>query len=78
MATVREQRKQSTKRRFKTGQFVEFDGLYSDDWGGDLVLVQGDLFPVHPQMGHTNWTYTSQSAIHLTKSPKINGHYIGY
>jgi len=78
MSTMKEQRLQKTKRRFKTGQWVEFDGLYSDDWGGDLVLVQGDLFPMHPQMGETHWTYAGQAALHFMSSPKINGHHIGY
>ncbi|OBZ13488.1 MULTISPECIES: hypothetical protein [Bacillales] len=74
---MKEQRQQK-KRRFKTGQWVEYDGLYSDDWGGDLMLIQGDLFPAHPQMGETHWTYAGQAALHFMKSPKINGHHIGY
>ncbi|MCF2937737.1 hypothetical protein L1N85_04715 [Paenibacillus alkaliterrae] len=71
-------RQQKARRRFKTGQWVEYDGLYSDDWGGDLMLMQGDLFPVHPLMGVTNWTYAGQTSIHYSKSPKMNGHHIGY
>ncbi|RCW47469.1 hypothetical protein DFP97_10884 [Paenibacillus prosopidis] len=78
MAAVNEQRQQKAKRRFKTGQWVQYDGLYSDDWGGDLMLVQGDLFPAHPQMGDTHWTYAGQSALHFTKPPKRKGNYIDY
>lgn len=78
MSTLDELRRQKNKRRFKTGQWVEFDGLYADDWGGDLVLVQGDLFPIHPQMGETHWTYAGQAGLDFMKSPKINGHHIGY
>lgn len=78
MAAVNEQRQQKSKRRFKTGQWVQFDGLYSDDWGGDLMLVQGDLFPAHPQMGDTYWTYAGHSALHFTKSPKRKGNYIDF
>lgn len=78
MAAVNEQRQQKAKRRFKTGQWVQYDGLYSDDWGGDLMLVQGDLFPAHPQMGDTHWTYAGQSAIHFAKFPKKNGNYLDY
>lgn len=75
---MNEQRQQRAKRRFKTGQWVQYDGLYSDDWGGDLMLVQGDLFPAHPQMGDTHWTYAGQSVLHFTKSPKKNGNYFDY
>ncbi|MGM0883373.1 MAG: hypothetical protein ACQEXQ_20340 [Bacillota bacterium] len=75
---MNEQRQQKAKRRFKTGQWVQYDGLYSDDWGGDLMLVQGDLFPAHPQMGDTHWTYAGQSALHFTKFPKRKGNYIDY
>ncbi|MGO4537436.1 hypothetical protein [Paenibacillus sp. 2TAB19] len=76
---MREDRQQKTKRRFKTGQWVQYDGLYSDDWGGDLVLMQGELFPSHPQMGDTSWTYTGPSVLDYGgKSPKLNGHHIGY
>ncbi|MBH5319103.1 hypothetical protein I6N90_14950 [Paenibacillus sp. GSMTC-2017] len=71
-------KQQGVKRRFKTGHMVQHEGLYSNDWGDDLLLIQGDLFPTHPQMGETNWTYAGPSIMHLSKSPKINGHYIGY
>lgn len=71
-------RRQSSGRRFKTGQWVEYDGLYSDDWGGDLHLIQGDLFPAHPEMGNTHWTYAGPAIAYDYKLPKMNGHYIGY
>lgn len=48
---MRELREQRVKRRFKTGHMVQYDGLYCDDWGDDLLLIRGDLFPTHPQMG---------------------------
>ena len=70
--------REGVKRRFKTGQWVQFEGLYSNDWGDDLLLVQGDLFPSHPQMGETSWTYAGPAVEHKGKSPKWNGHYIGY
>ncbi|WP_138755271.1 hypothetical protein [Paenibacillus sinopodophylli] len=78
MMEHRQQKNQKTKRRYKTGQWVEYEGLYTDDWGGDLVLVQGDLFPAHPQMGDTHWTYAGQSALYFIQSSKINGHHMGY
>ncbi|MFF2885389.1 hypothetical protein [Paenibacillus sp. NPDC057967] len=71
-------RQQSAKRRFKTGQWVQYEGMYSNDWGDDLLLVQGDLFPTHPQMGETHWFYAGPAVHYDHKSPKSNGHYIGY
>ncbi|MDQ6421181.1 hypothetical protein RB620_17290 [Paenibacillus sp. LHD-117] len=75
---VRNHGKHGAKRRFKSGQWVQFEGLYMDDWGGDLLLLQGDLFPAHPQMGDTAWTYMGPSAILQPKSPKLNGHFVGF
>lgn len=54
---MRELNRNGGKRRFKTGQQVVCDGLYSDDWGDNLLLLQGDRFPSNPQMGHTHWTF---------------------
>jgi len=71
-------RQDGVRRRFKAGQWVEFDGVYSNDWGDDLLLMQGDLFPPHPQMGDTNWTYTGPAIDDWLTSPKLNGHFIGY
>ncbi|MEK3882824.1 hypothetical protein [Paenibacillus sp. PL2-23] len=71
-------RQEGSKRRFRTGQWVQQEGLYSNDWGDDLLLVQGDLFPSHPQMGETSWTYAGPAVEHLWKPTKSNGHDIGY
>lgn len=71
-------RQEGSKRRFKTGQWVEYDGVYLSEWGDDLLLVQGDLFPSHPQMGETSWTYTGPAVDDGLSSPKCNGHFIGY
>ncbi|GKU80426.1 hypothetical protein [Paenibacillus sp. L3-i20] len=75
---MRELREQRVKRRFKTGHMVQYDGLYCDDWGDDLLLIRGDLFPTHPQMGETNWTYAGPAVLHVARSPKLNGQFIGY
>ncbi|BBH21890.1 hypothetical protein Back11_32350 [Paenibacillus baekrokdamisoli] len=45
------------RRRFLSGQFVPFDGMFKDIWGGCLPLLQGEFFPVHPDMGQSRWTY---------------------
>ncbi|MBD2867922.1 hypothetical protein [Paenibacillus arenilitoris] len=73
---MKERGRQTGKRRFRSGQWVEFDGLYSDDWGGDLMLLQGESFPVHPVMGDTRWTYAGQPVHRFAKPPKLNGHHI--
>lgn len=45
------------KRYYKSGEFVPFDGMYGDVWGGWLPLIQGDRFPAHPDMGVSKWLY---------------------
>ena len=45
------------RRRFASGQFVPFDGMFTDIWGGGLPLLQGELFPLHTDMGESKWTY---------------------
>ncbi|MFD1956435.1 hypothetical protein ACFSL6_20185 [Paenibacillus thailandensis] len=47
----------SGKRKYRLGEDVPQDGLYSDDWGSELVLISGERFPAHPYMGDTRWTY---------------------
>lgn len=44
-------------RRYKQGRLVPQDGLYSDGWGGELILIRGEQFPIHPYMGDTYWTF---------------------
>ena len=45
--------------RYRTGACVKYDGLYIDGWGGELLLLSGDRFPSHPEMGPTTWTVAS-------------------
>ncbi|MFC5651892.1 hypothetical protein ACFPYJ_22770 [Paenibacillus solisilvae] len=45
------------RRRFASGQFVPFDGIFNDIWGGGLPLLKGELFPLNPDMGESRWTY---------------------
>ncbi|MFC4776183.1 hypothetical protein ACFO9Q_05305 [Paenibacillus sp. GCM10023252] len=71
-------RRRETTRRYKTGQWVPYDGLFSDGWGGDLILMEGEIFPAHPQAGATNWTYEGPVAtIHL-KPSKQDYYHMGY
>ncbi|GMK42673.1 hypothetical protein PCCS19_57330 [Paenibacillus sp. CCS19] len=51
------QRWTTSSGRFKTGASVLYDGLYTDSWGGQLVLFRGDRFPCHPEAGPTTWTH---------------------
>ncbi|PWV97299.1 hypothetical protein DFQ01_12230 [Paenibacillus cellulosilyticus] len=51
------QRWAASNRRFKTGASVLYDGLYTDSWGGRLLLFRGDRFPSHPEAGPTTWTF---------------------
>jgi hypothetical protein len=57
------ERRQKAMRRYRSGQRVEQGGLYVNDWGGELVLLPGDMFPNHPQMGWTGWIYAGNSAL---------------
>ena len=41
-----------------TGEKVEVDGVYENEWGGEAHLNRGDLFPSDPMLGHTEWTLT--------------------
>lgn len=41
-----------------TGEKVEVDGVYENEWGGEEHLNRGDLFPSDPMLGHTEWKLT--------------------
>ncbi|SDX89963.1 hypothetical protein [Paenibacillus sp. CF384] len=47
------------KRYYKSGELVPADGVYGDAWGSLLPLLAGDLFPTHPKMGASKWSYAS-------------------
>lgn len=63
-----------TRRRYKSGSSVQLEGVYADEWGGVLLLLQGDVFPTHPQMGATSWTYKGSYAEPKGGSIRPNGH----
>ena len=38
-----------------SGESVETDGIYRNEWGGETPLKRGDVFPADPQLGTTTW-----------------------
>nr|WP_219839155.1 transposase [Paenibacillus sp. R14(2021)] len=38
-----------------SGEQVEVDGTYKNDWGREEKLNRGDVFPADPQLGTTEW-----------------------
>jgi hypothetical protein len=65
---------QGKRRRGKSGQRVQLEGMYADEWGGVLHLLQGDVFPEHPHMGATAWTYKGSIVESKRGTPGRNGH----
>jgi hypothetical protein len=44
-----------------TGQKVEVDGVYENEFGQELELKRGDTFPADLILGNTEWTLTEFS-----------------
>ncbi|WP_281890288.1 hypothetical protein [Paenibacillus sp. YYML68] len=42
-----------------TGEEVETDGIYANEWGREETLKRGDEFPSDPVLGHTEWKLKS-------------------
>ncbi|SDD78515.1 hypothetical protein SAMN02799630_04035 [Paenibacillus sp. UNCCL117] len=42
-----------------SGEEVETDGIYENEWGREETLKRGDEFPFDPVMGQTEWELTS-------------------
>lgn len=38
-----------------SGEPVEVDGVYKNEWGREEQLNRGDVFPADPQLGTTEW-----------------------
>ncbi|MNI92500.1 hypothetical protein D3C73_1503070 [compost metagenome] len=38
-----------------SGEPVETDGIYENEWGRETQLNRGELFPADPQLGTTTW-----------------------
>ncbi|WP_308637743.1 transposase [Paenibacillus silvisoli] len=41
-----------------SGEPVEVEGVYTNEWGREEKLKRGDVFPADPQMGSTEWELT--------------------
>lgn len=39
-----------------SGEPVETDGVYKNEWGREMYLNRGELFPADPQLGTSEWT----------------------
>ncbi|MGG2198017.1 MULTISPECIES: hypothetical protein [Paenibacillus] len=42
-----------------SGEEVETDGIYENEWGREETLKRGDEFPYDPVNGQTEWKLTS-------------------
>ncbi|MCZ8514084.1 hypothetical protein O9H85_16960 [Paenibacillus filicis] len=42
-----------------SGEEVETDGIYENEWGREETLKRGDEFPFDPMMGQTEWDLVS-------------------
>ncbi|CAI6068553.1 transposase [Cohnella sp. JJ-181] len=40
-----------------SGEKVESDGVYRDEWGRELQLSIGDTYPSDPVLGSTEWEW---------------------
>lgn len=44
-----------------SGEKVEVDGIYEDEWGYEKELKRGDKFPADVMLGGTEWLLTEMS-----------------
>ncbi|GIO13056.1 hypothetical protein J19TS2_26110 [Cohnella xylanilytica] len=44
-----------------SGEHVEADGVYKNEWGRELELQRGDVFPPDPQLGTTEWEWAEMT-----------------
>lgn len=45
-----------------SGEPVELDGIYENEWGREIRLNRGDTFPADPQLGTTTWKLVGLSS----------------
>jgi hypothetical protein len=38
-----------------SGEHVEIDGVYKNEWGREEEMARGDVFPADPILGDTEW-----------------------
>lgn len=58
-----------------SGEPVEVEGVYSNEWGREQLLRKGDVFPADPQLGTTAWElvrYTVDSITGETEHEHLN------
>ncbi|MBB6674478.1 transposase [Cohnella nanjingensis] len=44
-----------------SGEPVEVDGVYKNEWGREEELKRGDLFPADVMLGNTEWEWVEMS-----------------
>ncbi|RKP50109.1 transposase [Cohnella endophytica] len=44
-----------------SGEKVEVDGVYTNEWGREEELNRGETFPADPMLGETEWTLSEFS-----------------
>ena len=49
-----------------SGEPVEVEGVYSNEWGREEYMRKGDVFPADPQLGTTAWELVRFSADSIT------------
>lgn len=42
-----------------SGEQIDVDGVYANEWGREEMLKMGDTFPADPQLGSTAWELVS-------------------
>jgi len=62
--------------RYKTGSWVPLDGVYSNEWGAEMVLMAGELFPADIEMGATRWSYVKLPSANEQIRPKQDQYFI--
>jgi hypothetical protein len=58
-----------------SGEEVEVDGVYQNEWGRQVDMQRGNILPADPQLGTTEWElveYTSDK-IHPVKQDPHSG-----
>ncbi|MCC3374763.1 transposase [Cohnella sp. REN36] len=44
-----------------SGEIVEVDGVYKNEWGREEELKRGDTFPADVMLGNTEWEWVEMS-----------------
>lgn len=55
-----------------SGEPIEVDGMYANEWGRIESLNRGDIFPADPMLGTTEWKLVSYKA---EQEPAKEGHH---